>query len=229
MLRLGCPRRVKIRGYHTVCGCGGIGRRARFRFLWGQLREGSSPFTRTKKTRGRKTSGFFVGEDLNLVPSEQVPRRLGNMVARGRSACSASRSPYFLRARRRKPSTGRFSPCLPFTRTKKTRGRKTSGFFVGEDLNLVPSEQVPRRLGNMVARGRSACSASRSPYFLRARRRKPSTGRFSPCLPFTRTKKTRGRKTSGFFVGEDFSFTLCFPYQNTSSNNFQLSEVISSL
>ena len=83
MLRLGRPRRVKIRGYHTVCGCGGIGRRARFRFLWGQLREGSSPFTRTKKTRGRKTSGFFVGEDLNLVPSEQVPRRLGNMVARG--------------------------------------------------------------------------------------------------------------------------------------------------
>ena len=83
MLRLGRPRRVKIRGDHTVCGCGGIGRRARFRFLWGQLREGSSPFTRTKKTRGRKTSGFFVGEDLNLVPSEQVPRRLGNMVARG--------------------------------------------------------------------------------------------------------------------------------------------------
>ena len=26
---------------------------------------------------------FFVNEDLNLVPSEQVPRRLGNMVARG--------------------------------------------------------------------------------------------------------------------------------------------------
>ena len=31
-------------------GCGGIGRRARFRFLWGQLREGSSPFTRRKRS-----------------------------------------------------------------------------------------------------------------------------------------------------------------------------------
>ena len=30
----------------TICGRGGIGRRARFRFLWGQLREGSSPFAR---------------------------------------------------------------------------------------------------------------------------------------------------------------------------------------
>lgn len=29
------------------CGCGGIGRRVRFRSVWGQPHEGSSPFTRT--------------------------------------------------------------------------------------------------------------------------------------------------------------------------------------
>ena len=33
--------------YYVARGYGGIGRRVRFRFLWGQLREGSSPFTRT--------------------------------------------------------------------------------------------------------------------------------------------------------------------------------------
>ncbi len=30
-----------------ICGRGGIGRRARFRFLWGQPRGGSSPLDRT--------------------------------------------------------------------------------------------------------------------------------------------------------------------------------------
>ena len=46
-LRLGCPRRVKFRGQNLICGYGGIGRRARFRFLWRQLCTGSSPATRT--------------------------------------------------------------------------------------------------------------------------------------------------------------------------------------
>jgi hypothetical protein len=30
-----------------LCGCGGIGRRAALRSLWGNTREGSSPFIRT--------------------------------------------------------------------------------------------------------------------------------------------------------------------------------------
>ena len=30
-----------------MCGCGGIGRRVRFRSVWGKPHEGSSPFTRT--------------------------------------------------------------------------------------------------------------------------------------------------------------------------------------
>src|SRR5205814_1375265 len=33
---------------HIQCGCGGTGRRAWFRSMWGQLRGGSSPLIRTK-------------------------------------------------------------------------------------------------------------------------------------------------------------------------------------
>ena len=33
--------------WQNKCGCGGIGRRVRFRSVWGQPHEGSSPFTRT--------------------------------------------------------------------------------------------------------------------------------------------------------------------------------------
>ncbi len=48
MLLLGCLSRVKIKGF-LICGYGGIGRRARFRFWSGQLGGGSSPLIRTRK------------------------------------------------------------------------------------------------------------------------------------------------------------------------------------
>ena len=34
-----------------MCGCGGIGRRVRFRFLWSQGCAGSSPVIRTRTAR----------------------------------------------------------------------------------------------------------------------------------------------------------------------------------
>ena len=46
---------------HNLCGYGGIGRRARFRFQWGQLREGSSPFTRTNRKGIRNAYPFSIG------------------------------------------------------------------------------------------------------------------------------------------------------------------------
>ncbi len=42
-----------------ICGCGGIGRRVRFRFLWSQGCAGSSPVTRTKNPKA-KAFGFFI-------------------------------------------------------------------------------------------------------------------------------------------------------------------------
>ena len=43
------PRREgKVGCKNFICGFGGIGRRVRFRFLWSQGCEGSSPLTRTK-------------------------------------------------------------------------------------------------------------------------------------------------------------------------------------
>jgi hypothetical protein len=57
------------------CGCGGIGRRVRFRSVWGQPHEGSSPFTRTtfqpKRLRSSITwlnhfEGAFSFQPLHL-------------------------------------------------------------------------------------------------------------------------------------------------------------------
>ena len=36
-------------GLSSLCGCGGIGRRAALRALWGKPRGGSSPLSRTKR------------------------------------------------------------------------------------------------------------------------------------------------------------------------------------
>ena len=44
---------------NLICGCGGIGRRVRFRFLWSQGCAGSSPVTRTKKGKGKFVFPFF--------------------------------------------------------------------------------------------------------------------------------------------------------------------------
>src|SRR5690606_555697 len=41
---------------NITCGCGGIGRRAALRSLWGNTREGSSPFIRTMISRTGKVS-----------------------------------------------------------------------------------------------------------------------------------------------------------------------------
>ena len=48
------------------CGCGGIGRRVRFRSVWGQPHEGSSPFTRTIQALGtRLCSGSLFLRDVS--------------------------------------------------------------------------------------------------------------------------------------------------------------------
>ena len=42
------------RACEAVCGCGGIGRRVRFRSVWASAHGGSSPLTRTRETKGRR-------------------------------------------------------------------------------------------------------------------------------------------------------------------------------
>ena len=53
-----------------ICGCGGIGRRVRFRFLWSQGCAGSSPVTRTK-TKGETlvVSPFVLPVAAAIAPA----------------------------------------------------------------------------------------------------------------------------------------------------------------
>ena len=69
-LRLGCPRRVKFRGQNLICGYGGIGRRARFRFLWRQLCTGSSPATRTTSEQSKLCSVFLCMKNIRLLTAD---------------------------------------------------------------------------------------------------------------------------------------------------------------
>ena len=69
-LRLGCPRRVKFRGQNLICGYGGIGRRARFRFLWRQLCTGSSPATRTTSEQSKLCSAFICIKNIRLQTAD---------------------------------------------------------------------------------------------------------------------------------------------------------------
>ena len=43
-----------------ICRYGGIGRRVWFRSIWGQPREGSSPFARTIRTERLRQGAFFI-------------------------------------------------------------------------------------------------------------------------------------------------------------------------
>ena len=55
---------------NAMCGCGGIGRRVRFRFLWSKGRAGSSPVIRTNKNANRIFGSFFLwrGSDRQNLP-----------------------------------------------------------------------------------------------------------------------------------------------------------------
>lgn len=87
----------------VASGCGGIGRRARFRFLWGQLREGSSPFTRIliesellSKRKGVRI--FFCSPSAwGFAGMERLPSAGGFSDASGSSPAysSFSREPPF--------------------------------------------------------------------------------------------------------------------------------------
>ena len=195
MLRLGCPRRVKIRGYSHAGvaeladaqdsgSCGG-------NFVKVQV---LSP---APKIRNRMVSDFFrVGEDLNLVPSEQVQddseiwscgalRRLRfphSLFPSGASAKTVPRTLFALLT---------FHPRGLLRRDEKQSKYKRSCRM--KFMFLVRARTCPLFLRNRFKTARkygrawrSAGSASRTPYFHRARRRKPSPGRFSPCLLFTR-------------------------------------------
>ncbi len=61
-------------------GCGGIGRRVRFRSVWGQPHEGSSPFTRTTlkhEVRSQNLASFFLPDTPFDTPNDTFFRKKG--------------------------------------------------------------------------------------------------------------------------------------------------------
>ena len=67
-----------MRYYIPARGRGGIGRRVRFRSVWGQPHEGSSPFARTMNERGLGGSAgalFRAGRGAASVPPSPGTRR----------------------------------------------------------------------------------------------------------------------------------------------------------
>ena len=73
-----------------LCGCGGIGRRVRFRFLCRQRCAGSSPVTRTK-TKSSLRAAFWFGGDRRGICREsgRWATERGASPARGSAAVAA--------------------------------------------------------------------------------------------------------------------------------------------
>src|SRR5712691_7142434 len=102
----GSPR---ARGYNGFPrGCGGIGRRARFRSVWGQPRGGSSPLIRIVESRDPCTSALGVvaveGRSEPLVGPLQPAREdvldLNDAGSHARNRCQPTRAAWKLRAAR---------------------------------------------------------------------------------------------------------------------------------
>ena len=173
----------KIFPERQTSGCGGTGRRVRFRFLWPQGCTGSSPATRTKQKSISFWGCFFVLCRAN---------RLGPRSFRLRNEQTLRADSSLNRA------LGAKSLQAPATRTKKTDSFGSVFFFyAGGDLNRKRKAfSGSRRLGNTVETRTQHSFAS----FLLisfGRFTKNSYQLFFPRLPATRTKR------------KSISFSLC--------------------
>ena len=116
-------------------GCGGIGRRARFRSVWGKPRGGSSPLIRIVRSADRLHVDADGGERTRSTPEPrgalvplgrgQMRHRLPSVTGeRGVPAVAAARTPA-----RRLRQCARFSPRLHLPNAE--RRRRSSGYWGG--------------------------------------------------------------------------------------------------
>ena len=114
--------RPRVFHYHWKSrGRGGIGRRVWFRSIWGQPREGSSPFARTIRTERLRQGAFFISR----FPLKAGPLKAGALsktLLTGQIAHNAI--PQF--PRRRQPSAmSRQSSIAAASCTPQNRGGQT--------------------------------------------------------------------------------------------------------
>ena len=164
--RIAPRREIKVGCKNFICGFGGIGRRVRFRFLWSQGCEGSSPLTRTKKTSSSDEVFFSAGSAWTSNFTEiQVCRRLASIVVSRANHRFASDTPCPARARQRKQLSIVFS-LLTFNPHQKA-GSKEPAFPFGRawDLNCFCSAKTVLPSWNIVAFAPRHSLTAHAPYF----------------------------------------------------------------